>query len=186
MADRGYDGKKKMYGKSLVVCNADGRDDHSVRDERSKGVVIIVGFEEVERDVEEERNQRKDILTGETRVKERQWSKGHLRRGQYQRGYLKLRSRSVLAGASPTKEGRNERVQGDEQDILNQAPSNGRPRSRTREQSRTRTWQGIPDPCPQTSPLTQRPEQCLALADPCSTGPARNAEGIHNAVGSLG
>lgn len=74
-----------------------------------------------------------------------------LRRGQYQRGYLKLRSRSVLTRASPTKEGRNERVQGDEQDILNKAPSNGRPRSRTREQSRTRTWQGTPDPCPQTS-----------------------------------
>lgn len=110
-----------------------------------------------------------------------------LRRGQYQRGYLKLRSRSVLAErASPTKEGRTERVQGRRARYIKAGSLKWETEVTDKGAEPNSNLAGHPGPLPSNLPHTQRPEQCLALADPCPRGPAHNAEGIHNAVGPLG
>lgn len=78
-----------------------------------------------------------------------------LRKGQYQRGYLKLRSRSVLAErASPTKEGRTERVQGRRARYIKAGSLKWETEVTDKEPEPTSNLAGHRDPCPQTSSRT--------------------------------
>lgn len=108
-----------------------------------------------------------------------------LRRGQYQKRYLKLRSRSVLAErASPTKEGRNERVHGRRARYIKAGTLKWETEVMDKGAEPNSNLAGHAPAL--KHPLAQRPEQCLALANPCSKRPTGNAEGVHNAVGPLG